>query len=182
MASIGKKVPDFFELRCNEGVEHRLSNLRGSKVLLCFYWCSHCPVCASAINKFVGSYKKLAWASKLKVVTIFLTDVGNLSQGLSSNIMKMKHCTGVECYPFLALADRKGTAVDTFQVKVLSIAKAAIQYPPHRVIGIFIGNMQRILTTIAVSWVLFVGLFLIGKHWKKASHIVGVPCCPLNYW
>ena len=116
---IGKEVPDF-TLKCNEGLEHRLSDFRGSKVMLCFYKHSHCPICASSIVKIVGAYKKLAWASKLKVVTVFRTDVNHLNNGLTGGpIMTMnKSCVG-ECYLFLALADPEGTAASTYHVTVM---------------------------------------------------------------
>lgn len=121
--SIGEEVPDF-TLYCNEGLTHQLSDFRGSKVLLCFYRYVNCPVCATIINKIVGNYKKLAWAAKLKVVTIFYgADTDQLNKGLSSTIMKMNNCSGLECYPFLALADPEGETYKTFQVKILSLAK-----------------------------------------------------------
>lgn len=120
---IGEGVPDF-TLHCNEGLVHKLSDFRGSKVLLCFYRYANCPVCATSINKIVGSYKKLAWAAKLKVVTVFFgANTEKLNDGITSTIMKMGNCTGLECYPFLALADPKGESYETFQVKNLSFPK-----------------------------------------------------------
>ena len=41
--SIGVVVPDF-TLSCADGKEHKLSDFRGSKVLLCFYRYSYCPM------------------------------------------------------------------------------------------------------------------------------------------
>ena len=66
IVDIGNKVPDF-KLLDMDGKEHRLSDFRGSKVLLCFYEFTQCPRCAYAVGNLVGNYKKLAWASKLKV-------------------------------------------------------------------------------------------------------------------
>ena len=63
---IGKSVPDF-TLASADGKEHSLSEFRGSKVLLTFHRFSYCPFCAYSVHKLIGNYKKLAWASKLKV-------------------------------------------------------------------------------------------------------------------
>ena len=64
--AIGSIAPDF-NLSCMDGIVHKLSDYRGSKVMLCFYRFTLCPVCAYNIGTLVGHYKKLAWASKLKV-------------------------------------------------------------------------------------------------------------------
>ena len=64
--SIGVVMPDF-SLTCLDGKEHKLSDFRGSKVLLCFYRMAYCPNCAYSVGKLMGRYKKLAWAAKLKV-------------------------------------------------------------------------------------------------------------------
>ena len=66
IVDIGYKVPDF-KLSDMDGKEHKLSDFRGSKVLLCFYEYTQCPRCAYAVGNLVGNYKKLAWATKLKV-------------------------------------------------------------------------------------------------------------------
>ena len=63
--SIGVVVPDF-TLSCADGKEHKLSDFRGSKVLLCFYRYSYCPMCAYTVGNLIGQHKKLAWAAKLK--------------------------------------------------------------------------------------------------------------------
>ena len=56
---IGNVVPDF-ACHDEEGKEHRLSDHRGTKVMLCFYRHSHCPAVANSIGKLAGNYKKLA--------------------------------------------------------------------------------------------------------------------------
>ena len=63
---IGNRVPDF-TLRDVDGMEHNLSDYVGYKVMLCFYRHSYCPVTAMTFGKLMGNYKKLAWATKLKV-------------------------------------------------------------------------------------------------------------------
>ena len=62
----GNRVPDF-ALDSIDGTKVRLSDFRGSKVMVCFYKFAYCPACAYNITKLLGEYKKLAWASKLKV-------------------------------------------------------------------------------------------------------------------
>ena len=66
IVEIGHKVPDF-KLYDVDGCEHQLSQYHGSKILLCFYRYSFCPIAAMSFGKLMGGYKKLAWASKLKV-------------------------------------------------------------------------------------------------------------------
>ena len=63
---IGNRVPDF-TLGDVDGIEHNLSDYLGSKVMLCFYRHSYCPMTAMTFGKLMGHYKKLAWAAKLKV-------------------------------------------------------------------------------------------------------------------
>mmetsp|Transcript_5806 Transcript_5806/g.14510 ORF Transcript_5806/g.14510 Transcript_5806/m.14510 type:complete len:140 (-) Transcript_5806:774-1193(-) len=64
---IGSVIPEF-TLVCVDGQEHKLSDFRGTKVMLCFYSFATCPMCAYSISNIIGNYKKLAWASKLKVI------------------------------------------------------------------------------------------------------------------
>ena len=66
IVEIGHATP-VFALTCVDGQEHKLSDFRGSKVMLCFYRTAYCPCCAYSIAKLMGNLKKLAWASKLKV-------------------------------------------------------------------------------------------------------------------
>lgn len=68
---IGNVVPDF-TLKSMNDEEYNLSDFRGSKVMLCFYKFKDCPGCAYRVASLIGSNRKLAWASKLKVnVKIF---------------------------------------------------------------------------------------------------------------
>ena len=112
---------------CLQGKEHRLSDHRGEKVMLCFYRHSHCPAIAHSVGKLAGNYKKLAWASKLKVITVFRTDQNYLGEGLGdggpiAHFIKEEGAgsgafrTGTS-YPFLALADPQGSAAATFKVE-----------------------------------------------------------------
>ena len=68
----------------------------------------------------------LAWASKLKVVTIFRTEVKHLRAGLmddNSLIPKLLNCAENEVYPFDALADPNGRAAENFGCNTSSIFK-----------------------------------------------------------
>lgn len=73
------------------------------------------------------SIQKLAWASKLKVVTIFRTEVQHLQAGLTdcnSPIPKLLNCEQCEtAYPFDALADPDGRAAESFDCNTSSIFK-----------------------------------------------------------
>ena len=112
---IGSVVPDFC-LKSVDGSTIKLSDFRGQKIMVCFYLFSHCGVCAYAIGDLVGEYKKLAWASKLKVITIFRTDVENLRAGLTSANSPIPKLALDEsgAYPFVALADPQGHAASLF--------------------------------------------------------------------
>ena len=58
----------------------------------------------------------MAWASKLKVVTVFRTEVKHLKAGLtdgSSPIPRLLDC-GRSPYPFDAVADPDGMAAESF--------------------------------------------------------------------
>ena len=68
---IGSVVPDF-TLSCLNGKEHKLSDFRGSKVLLCFYRYTYCSTCAYSVGKLIGNHKKLAWAANLKVSLFYV--------------------------------------------------------------------------------------------------------------
>jgi len=130
---VGSTVPDFI-LPGVDGLTHKLSDFRGTKVMLCFYRYSFCPACAYTIGKLMGQFKKLAWASKLMVITVFRTDVAYLNKGLAGSDAPIRRNTGVfmNSYPFLALADPDGEAASTFKVdrkgsmKVISFLNAVI--------------------------------------------------------
>lgn len=122
--AIGNVAPDF-TLTCREGKEVKLSDYRGTKVMLCFFRHAYCPAVANSIGKLVGNYKKLAWASKLKVITVFRTDMEHLRDGLEdenapiSHFISQRTLTGDGTgsgYPFIALADPDGTAASTYKV------------------------------------------------------------------
>jgi len=115
-AKIGSVVPDF-TLTSVDGEVHKLSEFRGSKVLLCFYRFVYCPFCAYSIANFVGHYKKLAWASKLKVVMVFRTNLDYLRKGLTEDDAPIPRLTRTAGYPFLALADTDGNAGKAFGVE-----------------------------------------------------------------
>lgn len=113
---VGTAVPDFI-LSCVDGQEHKLSDFRGTKVMLCFYRFSHCPMCAYTISKLVGNYKLLAWASKLKVITVFRTDIDFLKRGLNDEDAPIPRLSEYDCYPFLALADPDGSVGSKYHIK-----------------------------------------------------------------
>lgn len=115
-AKIGSAVPDF-TLTSVDGEVHKLSEFRGSKVLLCFYRFVYCPFCAYSIAKLVGNYKKLAWASRLKVVMVFRTNIDYLRKGLTEDDAPIPRLTRTNCYPFLALADTDGNVGKAFGVE-----------------------------------------------------------------
>ena len=112
---IGHKMPDF-QLLDADGYEHKLSDYLGHKVMLCFYRYVYCPISAMSVGKLMGNYKKLAWASKLKVVTVFRTKQEWLKKGLTSEDAPIARlCNGIT-YPFLPLADPDGKAGAAFNV------------------------------------------------------------------
>jgi len=117
-------VPDFL-LTCIDGRQHRLSDFRGKKVMVCFYRYSNCPACAYTISKLIGRYKTLAWASKLMVITVFRTDIELLRKGLADTNAPIRRLSGIDvnAYPFLALADPDGTAASTFKVDKKEVLK-----------------------------------------------------------
>jgi peroxiredoxin len=112
--------PDF-ALTCDQEKVLRLTDYRGAKVLLCFYDYAHCPQCAYSVGNLIGYQKKLAWASKLKVITVFLTNKEVLHDGLTNkNAPIPSLCDGSLC-PFLALADPDGKAASSFRIGTKSI-------------------------------------------------------------
>jgi len=112
----GNVVPDF-TLSCVDGQEHKLSDFRGTKVMLCFYRFSFCPICSYSISKLMGNYKKLAWASRLKVIMVFYTDLDFLKKGLTDDDAPIPRLSNTNVYPFLALADPDGSVGSIFQTK-----------------------------------------------------------------
>ena len=112
---IGHKVPDF-QLLDADGYEHNLSDYLGQKVMLCFYRYVFCPISGMSVGKLMGNYKKLAWASQLKVVTVFRTKQGWLKQGLTSEDAPIARLCDGTTYPFLPLADPDGEAGAVFNV------------------------------------------------------------------
>jgi len=117
---IGEVVPDF-TLNSDVGKEHRLSDFRGTKILLCFYDYSHCPKCAYSVGNLMGHLRKLAWASKLKVITVFLTNEVILHDGLTNKNAPIPRLCDGGLYPFLALADPDGQAASSFHLGSKSI-------------------------------------------------------------
>jgi peroxiredoxin len=113
-------VPDF-TLSCDQGKIYRLSDFRGTKVLLCFYDYAHCPQCAYSVGNLMGHQKKLAWASKLKVITVFLTNKEVLHDGLTNKNAPIPRLCDDSIYPFLALADPDGKAASAFRLGTKSI-------------------------------------------------------------
>ena len=112
---IGEVSPDF-TLSCDQGKVYRLSDFRGTKVLLCFYDYAHCPKCAYSVGNLMGHQKKLAWASKLKVITVFLTNKEVLHDGLTNKNAPIPRLCDGSIYPFLALADPDGKAASAFRL------------------------------------------------------------------
>ena len=118
---IGDTAPDF-TLQSNEGTTHHLSDYRGTKILLAFYDYAHCPKCAYSVGNLMGHQKKLAWASKLKVITVFLTNSTILQDGLTNkNAPIPRLCDTGSIYPFLALADPNGEAALAYRLGNKSI-------------------------------------------------------------
>mmetsp|Transcript_2547 Transcript_2547/g.3874 ORF Transcript_2547/g.3874 Transcript_2547/m.3874 type:complete len:215 (-) Transcript_2547:213-857(-) len=117
---IGDTVPGF-TLMSDQGETHRLSDYRGTKILLCFYDYAHCPKCAYSIGNLIGHKKKLAWAQRLKVVTVFLTDKDILHDGLTNKNAPIPRLCDGSLYPFLALADTDGEAATSFRLGNKSI-------------------------------------------------------------
>ena len=116
--NIGQRLPEDLYLGVDiNGKEVKLGDYRGQKVMICFYLFTQCGVCAYSIGKLMGSYKTLAWASKLKVVTVFRTEVKHLKAGLtdeSSPIPRLLDCAATTAYPFDAVADPNGVAAESF--------------------------------------------------------------------
>ena len=123
---IGDTVPDF-TLNSDEGKEYRLSDFRGTNMLLCFYDYSHCPMCAYSVSNLMGHQKKLAWASKLKVITVFLTSEDILHDGLTNKNAPIPRLCDGALYPFLALADPDGQAASVFKLGNKSSANLKIR-------------------------------------------------------
>lgn len=113
---LGTEAPDFV-LTSVDGHDVRLSDFRGSKVMICFYRYSYCKVCAYNIAKLIGEYKKLAWGAKLKVITIFRTDVDYLKRGLTEESAPIQRLSHGSAYPFVALADPHGEVASSFKVE-----------------------------------------------------------------
>ena len=117
---IGDTAPDF-TLTSDQGNTHHLSDFRGTKILLCFYDYAHCPKCAYSVGNLMGHQKKLAWASKLKVITVFLTNKDVLHDGLTNKNAPIPRLCDGSIYPFLALADPNGEAASSFRLGNKSI-------------------------------------------------------------
>ena len=71
-------------------------------------------VCAYRVSNLIGEFKKLAWASKLKVITVFRTDQYSHEKGLATG--PIAELSGGSSYPFTALADPDGSAASVFQI------------------------------------------------------------------
>ena len=117
---IGDTAPDF-TLMSDQGETHHLSDYRGTKILLCFYDYAHCPKCAYSVGNLIGHQKKLAWAQRLKVITVFLTDIDILHDGLTNCNAPIPSLCDDSLYPFLALADPNGKAASSFRLGNKSI-------------------------------------------------------------
>lgn len=117
---IGDTAPDF-TLISDLGESHHLSDYRGTKILLCFYDYAHCPQCAYSVGNLIGHQKKLAWAQRLKVITVFLTDKDILHDGLTNKNAPIPRLCDRSVYPFLALADPNGQAASSFRLGNKSI-------------------------------------------------------------
>lgn len=148
LLKIGDVVPDF-ALHCDQGKIHHLSDFRGTKVLLCFYDYAHCPKCAYSVGNLMGHQKKLAWASKLKVITVFLTNKEVLHDGLTNKNAPIPRLCDGSLYPFLALADPDGKAASSFRLGGKSI------FPSPREIAFKIqrrrSNKKNIFPPLPVS-------------------------------
>lgn len=125
----GNIAPDFC-LPCAEGTPRKLSDFRGTKVMLCFYRYTQCPFTACAMKKLMGAHKKLAWAAKLKVITVFLTDEQLLQAGITNPKLPIQtiwrkdgNDTSNFSYPFLALADSDRSVYKLYQVKTMNFFK-----------------------------------------------------------
>lgn len=100
-------------------------------ISLFFTHLKYCIIISSLLNLSLHSLKSpslqtLAWASKLKVVTIFRTEVKHLRAGLmdgNSPIPKLLNCAENEVYPFDALADPDGRAAENFGCNTSSLFK-----------------------------------------------------------
>ena len=64
----------------------------------------------------MGHQKILAWASKLKVITVFLTNKEILHDGLTNKNAPIPRLCDGSLYPFLALADPNGNAASSFRL------------------------------------------------------------------
>ena len=64
----------------------------------------------------MGHQKKLAWASRLKVITVFLTNKEILNDGLTHHNAPIPQLCEDNLYPFLALADPDGVAATSFRL------------------------------------------------------------------
>ena len=64
----------------------------------------------------MGHQKILAWASKLKLITVFLTNKEILHDGLTNKNAPIPRLCDGSLYPFLALADPNGNAASSFRL------------------------------------------------------------------
>eukprot|EP00568_Trieres_chinensis_P007129 CAMPEP_0183311730 /NCGR_PEP_ID=MMETSP0160_2-20130417/38579_1 /TAXON_ID=2839 ORGANISM="Odontella Sinensis, Strain Grunow 1884" /NCGR_SAMPLE_ID=MMETSP0160_2 /ASSEMBLY_ACC=CAM_ASM_000250 /LENGTH=128 /DNA_ID=CAMNT_0025476403 /DNA_START=78 /DNA_END=461 /DNA_ORIENTATION=- len=108
MVKAGDFAPDF-ELRDVDGKRCTLSQFRGKKIMLSFYRYASCPLCRYAIDQLKGRYKKLAWAAKLKVITVFPSPSPNIRKYV------LKGTTSSN-FPFVALSDPEEEAYKKYQV------------------------------------------------------------------
>lgn len=124
---IGSVVPDF-TLTCVDGQQHKLSDFRGTKVMLVFHRFAYCPLCAYTISLLIGNFKKFAWASRLKVIMVFRTSLDYLKKGLTNGDAPIPRLSETDCYPFLALADEDGKVANAFQVEKKGLLGHGIDY------------------------------------------------------
>lgn len=125
---IGRRAPGF-SLTSTDGRQVRLSDFRGCKVMLCFYLFerrrnSSCYT----VSKIIGNVKKLAWASNLKIVTIYPSDVEHLKNGLSGADAP-QWISDDSYYPVVALADPDGRAASAFKLETNLFMKYGLSNP-----------------------------------------------------
>eukprot|EP00563_Minutocellus_polymorphus_P018038 CAMPEP_0197718852 /NCGR_PEP_ID=MMETSP1434-20131217/2839_1 /TAXON_ID=265543 /ORGANISM="Minutocellus polymorphus, Strain CCMP3303" /LENGTH=318 /DNA_ID=CAMNT_0043303543 /DNA_START=199 /DNA_END=1155 /DNA_ORIENTATION=+ len=132
----GEEAPNF-QLQSVDGSTVQLSDFRGKKVMVCFYRHPFCPICAYTVNNLIGHYKKLAWACKLEILTIFMASLDEVRIGIKNNLLpiemrkkEMLRSTvsagtmekgspdnrNSNQYPFHALADPDGAVSSLFRV------------------------------------------------------------------
>eukprot|EP00566_Odontella_aurita_P022021 CAMPEP_0113557570 /NCGR_PEP_ID=MMETSP0015_2-20120614/17864_1 /TAXON_ID=2838 /ORGANISM="Odontella" /LENGTH=235 /DNA_ID=CAMNT_0000459009 /DNA_START=84 /DNA_END=791 /DNA_ORIENTATION=- /assembly_acc=CAM_ASM_000160 len=110
---VGDIAPNF-TTRTVDGKPFSLSDCGGKKVMLCFHRFAACPFCNLAIHQLIGRYKKLAWASRLEVISVFQSPGRNVEKHILGE-------TSASDYPFTLLSDTEHELYDMYNVQSASV-------------------------------------------------------------